>query len=781
MEVIKPSKQIIIASITLSVVMLVFFLFPQELFSQRVSALIYVDKTNKNTDTIDFGVAFYEDNAVSKNVVLLRTVYIENTGEVPLSIPLISVPYFSTGARIANSFEHLEFSNSPNAPKIILPGAIDSFFVQYKPERDTTVTNSPIGIRVATVLVRPCPIPNGTCETVDTIGLPIRREFVAKVFKTRYPFSSFKPKFFFDSVYVNSFGSLKTRIPYKNLSRKTIGINSQVLQTLGTTLPQEFTFEPSTRLSVSPNDTIAFLSRYIPKNRGVDSALLIVRYAPGRNEVSDSASMRIYGFGAQQEVSIVSVQASLPGTTISRDTIFLRDVPVGSDNEFTVTFENTGNTNWGILSQNIVGDNQFTLVNPLPSQKDIRPNGQVSATLKFSPRSESDLGLYEAQYIIQNNIHLRIPSSPDSVKRTIITVRATALAPIMSIVGTQQDTIRFGTFRLPYNKSCGLQFVEDTISIQNIGNAELRIQTPILSGKINTKFSLRNAEADTIPKQKSKSLLIRFYPEIQGTDTAYIELQSNDPFRRKKILTLIANVTPPDTVKLSAPTFSSVDGVTVSVPLFCRSAAISQAGKVRANLTIDESDISFVRGKAWGASIGGKVIPQRLQDGVIALQVESALGGTFAPNDTLCLLEFKTYFGRLEPSPIVLTSPVIGTVECDELLVPQLTSGSFTLDSACIFAYNHITRSSSRFAIREITPVPTVSSSRISIELAFPSLTTLSIYSATGILMKTIISTYLPDGKHTFTVELDDLPHGVYYCDLKAGLFHQLRSFVIGQ
>ena len=47
--------------------------------------------------------------------------------------------------------------------------------------------------------------------------------------------------------------------------------------------------------------------------------------------------------------------------------------------------------------------------------------------------------------------------------------------------------------------------------------------------------------------------------------------------------------------------------------------------------------------------------------------------------------------------------------------------------------------------------------------------------------MKTIISTYLPDGKHTFTVELDDLPHGVYYCDLKAGLFHQLRSFVIGQ
>ena len=94
MEVIKPSKQIIIASITLSVVMLVFFLFPQELFSQRVSALIYVDKTNKNTDTIDFGVAFYEDNAVSKNVVLLRTVYIENTGEVPLSIPLISVPYF---------------------------------------------------------------------------------------------------------------------------------------------------------------------------------------------------------------------------------------------------------------------------------------------------------------------------------------------------------------------------------------------------------------------------------------------------------------------------------------------------------------------------------------------------------------------------------------------------------------------------------------------------------------------------------------------------------------
>jgi hypothetical protein len=84
------------------------------LYAQKISALIYADKNQKNADTIDFGVVLYEDNLLTKNTTTTRFVFIENTGEVPLVIPSIIAPYFITGQRIITSFEHLEFSNAGN-------------------------------------------------------------------------------------------------------------------------------------------------------------------------------------------------------------------------------------------------------------------------------------------------------------------------------------------------------------------------------------------------------------------------------------------------------------------------------------------------------------------------------------------------------------------------------------------------------------------------------------------------------------------------------------------
>lgn len=782
MEITKPSEHISFMSITLIGVMLVFLFCSPTLYAQKISALIYADKNQKNADTIDFGVVLYEDNLLTKNTTTTRFVYIENTGEVPLVIPSIIAPYFITGQRIITSFEHLEFSNAGNVtPKVISPGTIDSVVITYKPDRDTTVTNSPIGIRVATVLIRPCPLVNGVCVSTDTAGLPIRREFVAKVFKSRYPLSSTTPRLFFDSVYVNSFGSLQDRVPFKNISREKITIESKEFRVLGDTRSDEFVFDPSVNNTVNPKSELPFFLRYIPKNRGVDSAVIFLRYTPGRNESKDSSSMRVYGFGAQQQVSVIDVQADLPGTNYVRDTVFLRDVPVGSNNTITIKFANTGNTNFGIVSQKIEGDNQFTLTKPLSAERDLRPNEQDVASITFNPLMETDLGLYEAQYVIQNNIHTRIPTSPDSVKRRIITLRANALAPIMSIVGTQQDTLRFGTFRLPFNKACALKFVDDTVLIENKGNAELRIKTPILSGKIDTKFSLQNAQADTIQKQKNRALIVRYYPEKLGADTAYIEIQSNDPFRRNKILTLIATVAPPDTVQLNAPVFTAKDGVVLRVPLISPSPAIAQATKVRCNVVLDEFALGFVRADAAGASAGGKIFPQRLQDGVVSLQIEAPLGGTFVPNDTLCLLVLKTYFGKLGNSPIVITSPNIGNAECDEVFVPKTVAGTFMLDSACLFAFNHINSSSSRFGIRSITPLPTKENSTVIVELAYSGLTRISIYSASGILMKEIVHNNLNEGLHSIRFDASDLPQGVYFCELQAGIFHQLRSFIVGQ
>ncbi len=107
-------------SITLIGVMLVFLFCSPTLYAQKISALIYADKNQKNADTIDFGVVLYEDNLLTKNTTTTRFVYIENTGEVPLVIPSIIAPYFITGQRIITSFEHLEFSNAVQLVPVFL-------------------------------------------------------------------------------------------------------------------------------------------------------------------------------------------------------------------------------------------------------------------------------------------------------------------------------------------------------------------------------------------------------------------------------------------------------------------------------------------------------------------------------------------------------------------------------------------------------------------------------------------------------------------------------------
>lgn len=777
MEYIKPSGLQYKAGITFVHVMLFFFICSANVSYAQVSASIYVEKENRVKDTVDFGIVYYE-----RDEKVIRKIYIENTGKTELSVPDIFFPYFLVSQINQTTEEHREFGNQKPVPLSIRPNLTDSVFVYYAPSLDTSEFLYPIGIRVANVTLRPCPLIDDTCST-DIAKLPIKRDFVAKVFKSRNPLTAVKQGVSFDSVYVNTFASDKKPVFFRNISSRKIVLDKPTINETGSSVNGEFTFDPfEGNKPLDTDNEVPVIAQYYPKDRGRDSASIKFTYTPGRNERRDSSSSKLYGFGAQHELTILSVTGNTSGVSVKgKNLIELDPLPVNSDNEITIFFENTGNINTGFTEQLLEGDaDQFQITRRMDTVRDLKPTQRDSVKIKFSPRKESDRGYYEANLILRNNIGGRIPSTPDSVRRTVIVIRAKAFAPVLTVIGTQSDTVRFGEFNLPFSKDCKISHIDDTLLIRNTGNTTLKIQTPEIVSGVSSKFLLLNAVADTITEGSEKSLIIRFYPENEGLNESQIEIRSNDPFRKNKVITLLATVNPPDTIKLAAPNFSAGDGERITVPLYCRSGAIRNAQRVVTTFNYEASTIRVIGARSAGSSAGGNVQVQTIEEGVTTVSVNALSAGTFFPNDTLCLLEFSTYLGNVDKIPIVLSASTIGTHDCPERFVPSETQGSFIIDSACLLAYNHINRSSNRFGIRAITPNPSsLSSGEITFELAYKSKVNLSIYTSNGVLIKTLFVKDLPSGLHKVELVSDELTNGVYFLEMKAGKYREMYPFII--
>ena len=762
--------------------MLFFFFFSFSGLRAQVSAEIYADPANKKKDTVDFGIVYFENDPIIRKKAVTRSVYIRNNGTVNLSVPEILAPYFLVGKRrVENTQEHLEFRNKGPLPSLISPGVTDSVFVEYTPDVDTGDVQSPIGEKIATITLRPCPLENDSCGIKDASKLPITKEIVARVFKSRHPLTPVKQSINFDSMYVNTFSSGKRSVPFRNISPREITLSKTSVVELGSTTKGEFQLDAvDIGKLLKQGEQVPIQTQYSPQNRGHDSASVMFVYAPGRNERIDSSSVRLYGFGAQQELRILSVFGKEAGATITnKDTIFLDPIPVGSTNELTILFENTGNTNIGLTSQVLDGDDQFVLTSRMKQERDLRTSERDTVKVTFSPIRESDLGYYETRLVLRNNIGSRIPSAPDSVRRRIIVIRSRALNPIIKIIGSQNDTLNMGEFFLPHDKKCRIDFVNDTLRIKNTGNVDLRIQTPELIPVNSNKFLLLNAEADSIKNGNEKNLIIQFFPETLGKNIAQIEIRSNDQFRKKKSITLIANVYPPDTIKVAVPNFVAKDGLRLTVPLFCRSLAIQKAQKATLTLSYDDRTIRLDGAKSAGSSAGGKVQVQNIDDGVSVLSIDAVSGGTFFPNDTLCLLEFSTYLGSLDKIPLIVSDSKIGTVSCPEEFVPDNIQGSFTIDSVCIIAFNHINRSSNRFGFRNISPNPLSSQTRVTFELAYKSKTTLRLFSPEGILIREFLTNDLPAGFHSIELPSEQLSNGVYLLEMSAGKYKEVLPLVV--
>ena len=83
------------------------------------------------------------------------------------------------------------------------------------------------------------------------------------------------------------------------------------------------------------------------------------------------------------------------------------------------------------------------------------------------------------------------------------------------------------------------------------------------------------------------------------------------------------------------------------------------------------------------------------------------------------------------------------------------------------------------YELKQNMPNPSDESTTIEFTIPISNMTELSIFDTKGNKIKTIISTYLFAGTHTFEVNLAGIPSGIYYYTLQSGDFSMTNKMIV--
>jgi hypothetical protein len=83
------------------------------------------------------------------------------------------------------------------------------------------------------------------------------------------------------------------------------------------------------------------------------------------------------------------------------------------------------------------------------------------------------------------------------------------------------------------------------------------------------------------------------------------------------------------------------------------------------------------------------------------------------------------------------------------------------------------------YLLGENIPNPFSQTTTITFTLGKPGKTALTVFDATGKVVKSLVDAYLPAGTHTATLDATDLPSGIYLYRLVSGSFSQTRTMTL--
>ena len=754
----------------------------------QVKAAIWIDSTNKNADTLDYDILFFKDSPKILNF------YIENLGKGDIWIKSDQFPNFFLGDDKANPRQFIEFQ----AYNIIFPFTINEnskpkiFPIKFEPDKDTTSSDFRLGIKTAKIQF--------TLSNIDTTDTTTyTRYFYVRSWKTKDFLAKRDTLINFDSVLIGGYNP-PTQWTLRNVSKTNVTVSKTSIDTYIDS--SAILINPDLQKTVNPNELYSVNIDYQPQKLGWDSAKVTTYYSPNIDNVADSNSVIIKGFGVKHDalISRLSQGKSVP---ISIDADY-RGINVGSinlgiTNVVEVVFENTGNI--PIHAKLVL--KEFAPKGPSYSSLDtgkiiIIPANSKTAkiTLYVTPQ---ELGDINCTLELHTDIRSRVRNSPtDSIIR--FDIKGRGQAPVLV---KDQVAIEFKDIVVPSEREYVCDSISKirTIKITNTGNLPLDVSTPeFLSPVGKGDYDISPKSKLTIKPNTSQSYLLSFLPKSKTSGISKDTLiflsnslrDANAKFQQRDTVFLSGNGIVPDSISLSIGKVKSAPSKKVLIPIYIDSGSKSliYSSSFKTSILYDNSyafrfDTVYTEGTATANSnvlITKKTLGSSIQ---IDLNIKSK-GIAFVENPILMNLVYDTYIAEPDKVNIITIkndSSKFGRGDCPNFfLVNPPISGSFTLDSVCGEGYKAVHNANGGFTFDVYQAMNHSEQALIHCSSPYDIRSKIIICSVQGGELREVYNGHMISNEQiSIPFSTEFLSPGIYYCIFRAGIFTNCKPLIINR
>lgn len=756
----------------------------------QVKAAIWIDSTNKNADTLDYDILFFKDSPKILNF------YIENLGKGDIWIKNDQFPNFVLEADKANPGMFREFyPDNITFPFTITENSKPKVFpFKFEPNKDTNSIDFRLGIKTAKIKF--------TLSNIDTTDTTrYTRSFYVRSWKTKDFLAKRDTLINFDSVLIGGYNP-PTQWTLKNVSKTNITVSKTSIDTYIDS--SAILINPDLQKTVNPNKLYSVHIDYQPQKLGWDSAKVTTYYSPNIDNVADSNSVIIKGFGVKQDALISRLsQGTTIGFPISIDADY-RGINVGSINlggksEVEVVFENTGNI--PIHAKLVL--KEFAPKGPSYSSLDtgktiIIPANSKTAKITLSVTPQ-ELGDINCTLELHTDIRSRVRNSPtDSIIR--FDIKGRGQAPVLV---KDQVAIEFKDIVVPSEREYVCDSISKirTIKITNTGNLPLDVSTPeFLSPVGKGDYDISPKSKLTIEPNKSQSYLLSFLPKSSTSGISKDTLifisnsvrDANAKFQQRDTIFLSGNGIVPENISLSIGKVKSAPSKKVLIPIYIDSGSKSliYASSFKTSILYDNSyafrfDTIYTEGTATANSnvlITKKTLGSSIQ---IDLNIKSK-GIAFVENPILMNLVYDTYIAEPDKVNIITIkndSSKFGRGDCPNFfLVNPPISGSFTLDSVCGEGYKAVHNAKGGFTFDVYQAMNHSEQALIHCSSPYDIRSKIIICSVQGGELREVYNGHMISNEQiSIPFSTEFLSPGIYYCIFRAGIFTNCKPLIINR
>ena len=748
-----------------NLLIIICLLLPNFLFSEDVGRIYSVDYP---ADTvINFGPCYVGDS-------ITATFQIENISNTTYLIYEV-MPTFGI-LRDPNEVFIDEFRNfkdiAPSFPINLYPQAKIPLVIQYN--ASVNLFTSPLGWYHSFMQV-------GFALPPDT-ALAYSQIFFLEAKKTNKFIDGFEDVLNFDSVYINP--SVRESREWRVKSVQTDSV--QLIEQKLTLLSQKLTYDeffpqfyPVNPIFRKKNEIINWSFEYSPLDKGIDSALVELKFKPLPKDYPDSiqiANCKLYGTGVHQDIRLNFVNYDF-----RNDTIFVGNIRTNELVKINAQIKNFGNLAFGSLDEQITGINPNFSAQSIKKIKDNLVRFNQNETANFSLEFQIlERGNFTLRYEITSDISQRnIKQVPASAEKVVFYITGKAIEPQIAVSATKLQFPVIYQY-LPYCESSS----DTTLLIRNIGNDTLYIKKIIIENEVPTFTFTTDENELTIPPNSSDSIIITFEPIMSQVFTADLLLISNSGHPMDSIrISLIGSSISPSSTSISIDSLKGKPGSILEIPIIVDSNIVYSSNFID-TLYYNHSILQYVGYKNQGTASEGAIENILISEdptGYLAINIQKPSKSRFSNKPALINLLFKIYLGNAQSTLISFLNPRFGNEFCDyALYLPKenIRNGYFQIDSVGGIEMKAYPMQKPGIVIKSFSPNPVKDNINIGLSVSETTNLKLLIYDYYGNLIAENEFGKIGGGDFDLSQNFSNAPDGVYMLILQSEINSIYQLFI---